>query len=75
MPGLSMRKPRADAIEPPGGRRLASESVARDVADRRVAAERPKDRALTDARVPDEHRATVADQLAERIDVLAASWD
>src|SRR5690348_8057901 len=56
------KKAAAEAVEPAGGGRLASEPIARDLADRCVAAQRPKDGALADARVPDQHRAPARDE-------------
>src|SRR5580700_5346272 len=61
----------ADPVEPPGRRRLAAQAVAGDLADRRLAAERAKDRALSNPGVPDEQRAMTPNKRAQLIHVLA----
>lgn len=61
---------RAEPVKPPCGRGLPSQPVTRDLTDRRFAAQRAKDRALSNTGVPDQQRAAVADEFAQRIDVL-----
>lgn len=57
-------------VEPSGRRGLAPQAIARNLADRRFAAERAKDRALADAGVPGEQRPMAANEVAKSLDVL-----
>jgi hypothetical protein len=60
----------ADSVEPPRGRRLPSQAAPRDLADRRFSSQRAKDRALSNPGVSNQQCAAIADEVAQRVDVL-----